>query len=205
MGEVGLFPLSMVLLPTEQVPLHIFEPRYRELIGECLERGTPFGLVLADDDGLRQVGTLATVTEVTESFPDGRLTIVVEGGDRFRVVEWTGGRSFHTAEVEALEDRHDPADEADVERALELFGHLVDLTGAEVDGPAADAPLLSFAVAGRFDFSPDLKQELLEATSERERLRRVCELLAAAAETVERQQEIAERARTNGKVHPPGT
>ena len=64
MDEIGLFPLGLVLLPTEQVPLHIFEPRYRELIDECLEQGTPFGLVYADDDGIRQVGTLAIVTEV---------------------------------------------------------------------------------------------------------------------------------------------
>ena len=60
MEEIGLFPLGLVLLPTEQVPLHIFEPRYRELIGESLEHGVPFGIVYADDDGLRQVGTLAT-------------------------------------------------------------------------------------------------------------------------------------------------
>ena len=78
--EIGLFPLGLVLLPTEQVPLHIFEPRYRELIGECLEEEEPFGLVYADDDGLRRIGTLATVVEVTDRFEDGRLNIVVEGG-----------------------------------------------------------------------------------------------------------------------------
>jgi len=61
MEEIGLFPLGLVLLPTEQVPLHIFEPRYRELITECLDEGEPFGLVFADDDGLRRVGTLASV------------------------------------------------------------------------------------------------------------------------------------------------
>ena len=85
-----------MLLPTEQVPLHIFEPRYRELIGESLEQGVPFGIVYADDDGLRQIGTLATVTEVVERFADGRLNIVVEGGERFRLVELTEGRSFVT-------------------------------------------------------------------------------------------------------------
>jgi Lon protease-like protein len=82
MEEIGLFPLGLVLLPTEQVPLHIFEPRYRELIGESLEQGVPFGIVYADDDGLRQIGTLATVRGV-ERFDDGRLNVVVEGGERF--------------------------------------------------------------------------------------------------------------------------
>jgi Lon protease-like protein len=203
MDEIGLFPLGLVLLPTEQVPLHIFEPRYRELIDECLEQDVPFGLVYADDDGLRQVGTLAAVTEVIERFEDGRLNVVVEGRERFRLIELTDGRSFHTGLVEPVDDQHDPTGAEDVERALELFSRLVELTGSDLPAPGAETPQLSFALAGRFDFSADLKQELLDETSERIRLRRLCELLATAAETVERQREIAARAQTNGKVHPP--
>ena len=114
MDEIGLFPLGLVLLPTEQVPLHIFEPRYRELIAECLEREQPFGLVYADDDGLRRTGTLATVVEVVDRFDDGRLNIVVEGGDRFRLVELTEGRSFHTGTIEPFSDRDDPPPPDDV-------------------------------------------------------------------------------------------
>ena len=108
MDEIGLFPLGLVLLPTEQVPLHIFEPRYRELITECVDEERPFGLVYADDDGIRQVGTLATVVEVTDRFEDGRLNIVVEGGDRFKLLELTEGRSFQTGTVEPVVDRDDP-------------------------------------------------------------------------------------------------
>ena len=128
MAEIGLFPLGIVLLPTEQVPLHIFEDRYKELIDECLAE-REFGLVYADDDGLRPVGTLAAVTEVIERFDDGRLNVVVEGRARFRVVELTSGRSFFTAEVEPVEDQADQASEQDVERALTLFHRLVELTG----------------------------------------------------------------------------
>lgn len=204
MDEIGLFPLGLVLLPTEQVPLHIFEPRYRELIGESLEQGVPFGVVYADEDGLRQIGTLATVTEVTERFEDGRLNILVEGGERFRLLELTEGRTFVTGRVEPVEDQHDPADPADIERALTFFARLVELTSSDVEAPAAETRELSFAIAGCFDFSPDLKQELLDESSERVRLVRLCELLAIAAETVERQQEIALRAQSNGNVHPPG-
>src|SRR6266545_896059 len=104
MEEIGLFPLGVVLLPTERIPLHIFEPRYRELIGECLESGREFGLVLADDDGVRDVGTRAAVTEVLERFDDGRLNIVVEGRERFRVVEVNESGSYHTGAVEPLVD-----------------------------------------------------------------------------------------------------
>ena len=97
MEEIGLFPLGIVLLPTERVPLHIFEPRYRELIGECMEDESEFGLVYADEDGVREVGTRARVTEVLELFDDGRLNIVIEGGERFRIEKLTRGRSFMTA------------------------------------------------------------------------------------------------------------
>lgn len=203
MSEIGLFPLGLVLLPTEQVPLHIFEPRYRELIGESLEHGRPFGIVYADDDGLRQIGTLATVTEVVERFEDGRLNIVVEGGARFRLLELTEGRAFVTGRVEPVDDQHDPAEPADIERALALFDRLAELTASAVEAPDAEVPELSFAIAGRFDFAAEIKQELLDESSERIRLARLCELLAIAAETVERQKEIAVRAQSNGKVHPP--
>ena len=203
MSEIGLFPLGIVLLPTEQVPLHIFEPRYRELIGESVEQGTPFGIVYADEDGLRQIGTLATVTEVVERFEDGRLNILVEGGARFRLLELTEGRAFATGRVESVDDQHDPADPAVVERALTLFARLVELTSSDVEAPDPETPGLSFAIAGCFDFAAEIKQELLDESSERIRLVRLCELLAIAAATVERQREIGLRAQGNGKVHPP--
>ena len=99
MSELGLFPLPLVLLPTELVPLHIFEERYRELIGECLESDEEFGLVYADDDGLREVGTRAAVVNVLMRFDDGRMDIVVEGRARFRLLALTTGRSYHTGAV----------------------------------------------------------------------------------------------------------
>src|SRR5207245_9707828 len=84
MDEIGLFPLGIVLLPTERVPLHVFEPRYRELIGECLETDGEFGMLYADEDGVREVGTLAHVAEVLERFDDGRLNVLVVASRRLR-------------------------------------------------------------------------------------------------------------------------
>ena len=202
MEEIGLFPLGLVLLPTEQVPLHIFEPRYRELITECLDEGEPFGLVFADDDGLRRVGTLASVVEVTDRFDDGRLNVVVEGGERFRLVELTDGRTFHTGTIEPLGDLEDPPNPSEVERALAVFARLVELTGAEVESPDVGGGQPSFAIAARFELAADLKLELLEQTSERLRLARLCEILETAAASVERQRAIAELAQTNGHAKP---
>jgi Lon protease-like protein len=197
MPEIGLFPLGMALLPTELVPLHIFEPRYRELIGECLEHDHDFGLVYAGDEGLHAVGTRAAVVDVARRFHDGRLDVVVQGRERFRLERLTEGRSFHTGIVAGVPDRDDPASTAEIERARSLFARLVELSGADVEAPD-DAVQLSFALAARFEFSPELKQGLLDLTSERERLLRVCELLHAAAMAVERQREVAALARSNG-------
>jgi ATP-dependent Lon protease len=202
MEEIGLFPLGLVLLPTEQVPLHIFEPRYRELIAECLETSEPFGLVFADDDGLRSVGTLASVVEVTDRFDDGRLNVVIEGGERFRLVELTDGRSFHTGTIEPLGDHVDPPKAGEVDRAVAIFSRLVELTGAEVEPPDVESGQPSFAFAAGFELAPELKLELLEQTSERQRLVRLCEILETAAASVERQRAIAELAQTNGHAKP---
>ena len=204
MSELGLFPLGIVLLPGEQIPLHIFEDRYQDLIGECLREDREFGLVFADDDGLREVGTRAAVTEVLEEFEDGRLNIVAEGRDRFRLLELTHGRSFQTGIVEEVADDPDAADPDDTERALGLFQQLVELTGAQVEEPRLDVPQLSFELAGRFEFAPELKQRLLQLTSERTRMKLLAELLSGAAAAVVREREIADRAQGNGKVDPRG-
>ncbi len=140
MSELGLFPLPIVLVPTERIPLHIFEPRYLELIAECVETDSEFGLVLGTGDGaVHEVGTRAAVVEVLEVLEDGRMNIVIEGRDRFRLVELTRGRSFRTAVVEPVSDDPDPADPAAIERALELFRRLAKVAESDVDVPAADS------------------------------------------------------------------
>ena len=201
MDEIGLFPLSLVLLPGEQIPLHIFEPRYRELVGECLDDERPFGLVYADDDGVREVGTLASVVEVMQRYDDGRLDIVVEGGERFRLLRMTDGRSFHTGDVEPLDDSPSVVDPGLVARATSLYERLLALTGTELPAPDPDDPVLSFTLAGRFELAPELKLELLGETTEAARLERVCEILETAQAELERRQQLAERAKTNG--HTP--
>ena len=200
MDELGLFPLGIVLLPTEQLPLHIFEERYKELVDECLEQDGEFGLVYADDDGLRDLGTRARVAEVLTRFEDGRLNIVVEGGDRFRLVELTDGRSFSTGLVTPIEDVDDSAEAAAVDEALRLFGLLREVTESKVDAPERELSQLSFALAGKVELPADDKLGLLAETSERLRMELVQELLANAVLTAQRVRRAAERASTNGKV-----
>ena len=200
MSEIGLFPLELVLLPTERVPLHIFEPRYKELIGECLRSGNEFGLVLEDERGRREIGTRAVVVEVLQVFDDGRMNVVVEGHDRFRLRELTSGRTFLTGDVEPVDDEEDEAPTADSDRALTLFRQLVEVAGGDVEEPDGTSGSLSFEIASRIDFGIEPKQELLELRSEPARLKHLCELLERAVEAVQREREVRERAATNGKV-----
>jgi len=200
--EIGLFPLELVLLPTERVPLHIFEDRYRELIGESLANGEEFGILLEDADGLRQIGTTTGVLELVHAFDDGRMNILVEGRSRFRVLELTEGSSYRTARIEPFEDDdEDVPTEAETERTLEAFRKLAVIAEAEeVDVPAAGEAPLSFRLGARVDFGTVLKQELLELRSERARLERLVDLLGHAASALTREREVRERASGNGKV-----
>jgi Lon protease-like protein len=197
--ELGLFPLGIVLLPTERIPLHIFEPRYQELIGECIGEEREFGLVFADEDGMREIGTRAAVLEVLERFSDGRLNIVVEGRARFRIVEETGARSFRSACTEPFVDEEILSHRQNRTRAIELYRALGRIVEQAVEEPDLDSGLLSFELAARVDFGPERKQELLELRSEPERLDAVCALLERAAEAVTLERALAESASKNGR------
>jgi Lon protease-like protein len=203
MAELGLFPLPLVLVPTERIPLHIFEPRYLELIEECMTTGGDFGFVLATGDGaVHEVGTRASVQRVLETLDDGTMNVVVEGGERFRLLELTKGRSFTTGLVEPVVDLDEPADEGDLIRAAELFAQLAEIAESDVDLPDIDAPQFEFELAARVDFGVDPKQELLASTSPRARVKRLNELLEIAIEAVRLEHTLRERAGQNGKVSP---
>ena len=203
MQEIGLFPLPLVLLPTERIPLHIFEERYKELIGECIEQEEAFGLVLATGDGaVHDVGTRARVEQVLEVLDDGAMNIVVEGVDRFRLLELTKGRSFTTCLVEPLADQDDPVRTADATKARDLFRALAEATGSEVELPDAGETWLDFRLAAHIDFGIEAKQELLSSTSPRHRMARLTELLELALEATKLQKTLHDRAAGNGKVSP---
>ncbi len=200
MDEIGLFPLGMVLLPTERVPLHIFEVRYQELIGECIEDDREFGLILADDEGLRDVGTRARVVEVLDTFADGRMNVLVEGRDRFRLVELTAGRAFQTGEIEPVADLETGADPVEIERSVGLLRRVGELAGADVEEIAVTTEIPSFELAARVELEPLLKQSLLESRSEPERLRRLSALLRELERGLEAQVERRRIAATNGHL-----
>src|SRR5215210_9151850 len=111
-----LFPLGLVLLPGEVVPLHIFEERYKQMIGECLDKEREFGIVWLADDALKEIGCAASITRVLERFDDGRLNILVEGTTPFRLERRIGDMAYPAGDIELLEDEPDEDAEA-LERA----------------------------------------------------------------------------------------
>ena len=202
MAEIGLFPLELVLLPSERVPLHIFEDRYKELIAECLEDGDEFGLIFETAEQLAEIGTLTRVLEVIHTFDDGRMNVLVEGHRRFRLVYETEGRSYRTGEIEPLEDDDEAPTDPEIDEALAVFRRLVEIAEAgEVEEPT-EGTALSFQLASKVDFGHELKQELLELRSERQRLVRLAELLEKAVAGLTREREVRDRASGNGKVTP---
>ena len=200
-----LFPLGIVLLPGEVLPLHIFEPRYRELVARCLAGPEPFCIVHADDEGLREVGCLAVGLEVVERFDDGRLSIVVTGGEPLQIQRVDEeAHPYLAADGVTIEDDEELATDEAVEQALDAYRELVDVAEGGEGPPEPEAgPRLSYEIAGRIDFGPEVKQRLLEVRSEPRRLHEVVELVVRATRAVRTASAVSARARTNGRVSPP--
>jgi Lon protease-like protein len=203
--DVPLFPLGIVLLPGEVLPLHIFEPRYRELVARCLAGPEPFCIVHADDEGLREVGCLAVGLEVVERFDDGRLSIVVTGGEPLQIQRVDeDAHTYLAADGVTIEDDEELATDEAVEQALDAYRELVDVAEGGEGPPEPEAgPRLSYEIAGRIDFGPEVKQRLLEVRSEPTRLHEVVELVVRATRAVRTASAVSARARTNGRVSPP--
>src|SRR2546421_9613576 len=119
--DFPLFPLGMVALPSEVVPLHIFEERYKTMIGDCLDDESEFGIVWLSDDGLRPIGCACEITEVLERMEDGRMNILTRGTRPFRVLERQDALPYPAGEVEFLDDRAEAVDDNELEPAQTTY------------------------------------------------------------------------------------
>ena len=192
----------MVILPGELLPLHIFEERYKRMIGHCLQNAEPFGIVFRDAEGTaHRVGCTARVTEVLERFEDGRMNIVVAGEQPFKVLERFEQPDYPAGEVEPIEASEE-ADDDDPEAAAaarEAFAELVKRVSGEA--PAAEIEAEdAYGIAARVELPTQTKQALLELRSEPDRMRMLGNALRALVAAVARSHEIAERAKQNGRV-----
>jgi Lon protease-like protein len=195
-----LFPLGLVALPGEEIALHIFEERYRVMIGECLEREREFGIVWLADDELKPIGCTCAVEQVLDRMDDGSFNILVRGHRPFRLLERDDSLAYPAGTVEVLSDEEEPPDAAVVDQAHDAYATLVE---AAIDSqPEAEllAGMDSYEMAGTIEFGLPAKQELLELRSENARLRLLTRMLRAALRQLELADRAGERARSNGKV-----
>jgi Lon protease-like protein len=196
-----LFPLGLVLIPHELVPLHIFEERYKLMIGECIEEEREFGIVWLSDDGLKEIGCSARITRVLERFEDGRMNVLVEGASPFRLLRRIDDLPYPAGDVELLADDDRGADAgAAADTARRRYADLVAEVTDERPEPDALAKLDAYGMAATLDVALEAKQMLLELRSERGRLEQLEGLFAEALRRIRHAERAAERARGNGSV-----
>ena len=203
-GWLPLFPLQVVLLPDAELPLHIFEDRYKEMIAEVLRDKIEFGVVLANDKGIVNTGCTAVIERVLREYPDGRLDILTVGRRRFEIERINDERAFLRGEVEYFDDEDEPAPEDEFRaRAIAGYNELRTLTSeSPLPASESDDPQLSFRLARPIQ-DLGLRQALLSARSEAERLRQLAEFLPAfliRQRRIERVKQVAPRNGHGGKL-----
>jgi Lon protease-like protein len=199
-GDFPLFPLGIVALPGELIPLHIFEERYKTMMNECLQHEREFGIVWLSDDGLREVGCACAIDRVLERMEDGRMNLLARGTRPFRVLERQGHLAYPAGVVEFVEDRADPLDPDLLKIAHEAYAELVRRATDREPEQAELADMTAYAMAATVDFGLDAKQGLLDLRSENARLRLVTRLFRAAMKRLDFVDRAQARARSNGKV-----
>lgn len=212
-GEVlrgfPLFPLGIVALPGESVPLHVFEDRYKRMIERCLSADPgsverEFGIVWLSDEELKEVGCACEIERVLERMDDGRLNILARGTRPFRLLERQDDLPYPAGVVELLSDEaaegQADADEVAGTSARELYGELVEQATDRTLSAEEVGAMDAYEMAGTVEFGTDAKQELLELRSENARLRLLALLLRAAIKRLELIDRAQARAQSNGKV-----
>jgi len=195
-----LFPLGMVALPSEMVPLHIFEQRYKTMIDECLDRDSEFGIVWLSDAELAPVGCACEIVRVLSRMEDGRLNIMTRGTRALAVLRRLDELAYPAGEVELLDDADEEPDPDAHEEAMGAYADLVEQATDERPDDEALSRLSAYEMAARVSFEVDVKQELLAQRSENQRLRRLATLLEEVQSHLDEQERAQMRAQSNGMV-----
>lgn len=203
--DFPLFPLGIVALPTESVPLHIFEDRYRRMIERCLaaDPGSSeceFGIIWLSDQELKPVGCACEIQRVLERMDEGRMNILALGTRPFRLLERQDELPYPAGNVEFLADAEEVVDDQAATDARALYRDLVERATDRSLSDEELGEMDAYRMAATVEFDLEAKQELLELRSENERLRLLTMLLRAAIKRLELLERADERARSNGKV-----
>ena len=198
--DFPLFPLGLVALPSELIPLHIFEERYKTMIGRCREEESEFGIVWMADDGLRPVGCACAIAEVLEEMPDGRINLVARGTRPFRIDARQDELPYPAGAVEFLADRDEEIDPAAAAGAHIAYAELVSEATDRTPDLEEIGAMSAYEMAATVEFGLDAKQGLLDLRSETARLKLLTRLFRAALKRLEIAERAKERAQSNGKL-----
>ena len=204
--QLPLFPLGVVLLPEMIIPLHIFEERYKTMIGECLERKEPFGIVYFDGKEIHGVGCTARIEKIMKQYEDGRMDILIRGERRFYIDKIDDSRSYLMSGIfyiDDMEESIDDEDEALLRKTTDLLRDLHEVSGRDDDKvlfDGLDLKRLSFIVPGSEGFTMEERQRFLEMTSARDRLKKGLSLLDRVIARMRINREVTEIIGGNGHV-----
>jgi Lon protease-like protein len=199
--DFPLFPLGIVALPSELIPLHIFEERYKTMIEHCLEDESEFGIVWLADDGLRPVGCACEIAEVIETMDDGRINLIARGTRPFRLESRQDELPYPAGIVEFLDDSAETTDATAAADAHDAYAKLVKEATDRTPDEEEIAGMTAYEMAATVEFGLDAKQGLLDLRSETARLRLLTRLFRAAVRRLDFVERAQTRARSNGKVH----
>jgi Lon protease-like protein len=202
--DFPLFPLGIVALPSELIPLHIFEERYKTMIDRCRAEPSEFGIVWMADDGLRPIGCACEIAEILEEMPDGRINLVARGTRAFRIEERQDQLPYPAGVIEWLEDRIEDVDADAATTAHEAYAELVRQATDRTPDPSEIGAMTAYEMAATVEFGLDAKQGLLDLRSESARLKLVTRLFRAAVKRLDFVERAQARARSNGKVNFSG-
>ncbi len=200
--QLPLFPLQVVLLPHAALPLHIFEERYKALIHLCIRQSSEFGIVLTREQSLAAVGCAAGITQVMRTYDDGKMDVLAEGRERFRIVKvHSDAAPYAVADVEFFTDDEPVDDPGLVEETITLYNQVVRIVYGgsmrELDPEAASAGI-SFVMAQKAGLELEQRQTLMELPSERRRLEMLRDYLQDVLPRLKKFEEIERIVRSDG-------
>jgi Lon protease-like protein len=195
-----LFPLGIVALPSEQIPLHIFEDRYLRMIQDCLASEGEFGILWLSGEELKQVGCACEIDELADRANEGRLDVLVRGTRPFRLLDREDDLPYPAGTVQFLSDVEDDPDPHLADDAHRLYANLLEQATDHTLEDSELESMTAYRMAATVEFGADAKQQLLELRSETSRLRLLVRLLRAAIKRIELIERARTRALSNGKV-----
>ena len=198
--RIPLFPLNVVLLPGAELPLHIFEPRYRAMVKDCLEEKSEFGMLLSLPNGVARVGCTAEILQIAKRYEDGRMDILTAGRAPFRVVELLTENPLMEGQVDYLEDRESPGNPRVQRELVELFEacHTLIYDDYPKNLEGASTEDLSYLIAATLPLDLLWKQQILELRSESDRQERLVAYLREWAPHLQKKEAMRQRAGGNG-------